>query len=160
MLNYANNMKTQYYIFGLLLIILDQIIKYITITSSPYFSFFGITWVFSKNFGVTLSWLHDTPSMFLIILQASIILIIAKIELPTRTKILFLSGGISNLIDRCLHGFVIDYMRISVGQWHWPAIINLADIYLTIGFVTWFYTCYGQTPNNTSIFSLRAVKSD
>ena len=152
-------MKIRYYILGSLLVIIDQLIKYFTITLSPYVSYFGFTWVFSKNFGVTLSWLHDLPSITLIILQASIIFIITKIELPTNTKILFLSGGLSNLIDRTLHGFVIDYIRISFGQWAWPAIINLADIYLTIGFLTWLYACYGQTPNNTSNFSSRTLES-
>lgn len=37
-------------------------------------------------------------------------------------------GAISNYVDRILHGYVIDYMKI----WIWP-VFNLADIAITVG---------------------------
>lgn len=39
-----------------------------------------------------------------------------------------LSGAVSNLADRIIHGCVIDFIDIKI----WP-IFNLADIYITIG---------------------------
>jgi signal peptidase II len=38
------------------------------------------------------------------------------------------SGAISNIIDRVVHGCVIDFIDIKI----WP-VFNLADIYITIG---------------------------
>jgi len=37
-------------------------------------------------------------------------------------------GAISNYVDRILHGFVIDYIKI----WFWP-VFNIADIAITVG---------------------------
>jgi signal peptidase II len=47
--------------------------------------------------------------------------------------ILVLSGAIGNFIDRVFHGFVIDFIDIHIGNYHWPAF-NLADSSITIGF--------------------------
>ena len=45
--------------------------------------------------------------------------------------ILILSGAISNIIDRLYFGCVIDFIHIPF----WPAIFNLADVFITIGTV-------------------------
>lgn len=44
---------------------------------------------------------------------------------------LVLAGGISNLIDRLVRGFVVDY--IDINSWLSFPIFNLADIYVVIG---------------------------
>ena len=48
--------------------------------------------------------------------------------------ILVLSGAVGNFIDRVLHGFVIDFIDIYLGSYHWPAF-NLADSSITLGFI-------------------------
>jgi signal peptidase II len=48
---------------------------------------------------------------------------------------LILGGALGNLIDRVLLGYVIDFMDIYYGQYHWPAF-NVADSAITIGVVT------------------------
>ncbi len=45
---------------------------------------------------------------------------------------LILGGAIGNLIDRLVHGHVIDFLDFHLGGWHWPAF-NIADSAITIG---------------------------
>ncbi|MGH7875279.1 MAG: signal peptidase II [Candidatus Binatia bacterium] len=50
-----------------------------------------------------------------------------------------LAGAIGNLIDRVLHGEVIDFLDVYYSNYHWPAF-NLADSFITIGVtITLFY---------------------
>ena len=37
-------------------------------------------------------------------------------------------------IDRVIHGFVIDFIDIYLGSYHWPAF-NIADSSITLGFI-------------------------
>jgi signal peptidase II len=41
---------------------------------------------------------------------------------------------VGNFIDRILHGFVIDFIDVYFGSYHWPAF-NLADSSITLGFI-------------------------
>jgi signal peptidase II len=45
---------------------------------------------------------------------------------------LVLGGALGNLIDRILYGYVIDFLDVFYGEWHWPAF-NVADSAITIG---------------------------
>lgn len=45
---------------------------------------------------------------------------------------LILGGAIGNVIDRVMHGHVIDFIDIYYRSWHWPAF-NIADSAITIG---------------------------
>jgi signal peptidase II len=45
---------------------------------------------------------------------------------------LVLGGALGNLIDRVAYGYVIDFLDVYYGQWHWPAF-NIADSAITVG---------------------------
>jgi signal peptidase II len=45
---------------------------------------------------------------------------------------LVLAGAAGNLYDRAVYGFVVDFLDIYVGGWHWPAF-NVADACITVG---------------------------
>ena len=45
---------------------------------------------------------------------------------------LILGGAIGNLIDRVLHGHVIDFVLLHWRGWHYPAF-NVADMAITLG---------------------------
>jgi signal peptidase II len=47
---------------------------------------------------------------------------------------LVLSGAVGNLIDRARFGYVIDFVDVYWGQYHWPAF-NVADSAITVGVV-------------------------
>lgn len=47
---------------------------------------------------------------------------------------LVLGGALGNLIDRILYGYVIDFLDVYYGDWHWPAF-NIADSAITVGVV-------------------------
>ena len=43
-------------------------------------------------------------------------------------------GAIGNVIDRVIHGKVIDFIDVHYKAYHWPAF-NIADSCITVGFV-------------------------
>jgi signal peptidase II len=45
---------------------------------------------------------------------------------------LILGGAVGNVIDRAVHGYVIDFIDWYYGQWHWPAF-NVADSAISVG---------------------------
>ncbi|MDN5871470.1 MAG: signal peptidase II [Nitrococcus sp.] len=45
---------------------------------------------------------------------------------------LILGGALGNVIGRMRYGYVIDFIDIHYGQWHWPAF-NVADSAITLG---------------------------
>ena len=51
---------------------------------------------------------------------------------------LILSGAIGNLIDRIVHGKVVDFMDFMIGDFHWY-IFNVADSAVTIGMALFIY---------------------
>ena len=47
---------------------------------------------------------------------------------------LILGGAIGNVIDRLLHGHVIDFIQVHAGGWYFPSF-NVADSAITVGAV-------------------------
>ncbi|WP_299514429.1 signal peptidase II, partial [uncultured Limnohabitans sp.] len=45
---------------------------------------------------------------------------------------LILGGAIGNVIDRLLHGYVVDFLDFYWGTWHFPAF-NVADSAISVG---------------------------
>ena len=45
-----------------------------------------------------------------------------------------LGGALGNVIDRSLHGYVVDFLDFHYAAWHFPAF-NVADAAITIGAV-------------------------
>ncbi|MGY6588175.1 MAG: signal peptidase II [Wenzhouxiangella sp.] len=70
----------------------------------------------------------------------SAILMIWLWRLPNRSRLLpvaislVLGGAIGNLIDRLRFGYVVDFIDVHYGGWHWPAF-NLADSVIVIGVI-------------------------
>ncbi len=64
---------------------------------------------------------------------------------------LVLGGAIGNLIDRLAYGYVIDFLDVYYGTWHWPAF-NIADSAITVGVALMLAESFGlgrsTTPND------------
>ena len=143
LISFRDYLQTYYHseIFdGLLLLSIDQYGKHVSLhqlwsmTQYPLFQLVSI-----KNHGMGLGVLGDLSWLYLAIIQALVLIWVIRLNPPKSVKILLLSGGISNLIDRITYGFIIDYIQFQIHIWQWPAVVNLADLYLTIGVLLWLY---------------------
>jgi len=47
---------------------------------------------------------------------------------------LILGGALGNVIDRAIHGYVVDFIQVHAGGWFFPAF-NVADSAITVGAV-------------------------
>lgn len=64
------------------------------------------------------------------------------------TALAFILGGaVGNLIDRALHGEVIDFLDVYWANYHWPAF-NLADSFITVGVAITVYLLMKQKGND------------
>jgi len=45
---------------------------------------------------------------------------------------LILGGALGNVIDRLLHGYVVDFLQVHYGGWYFPSF-NVADSAITVG---------------------------
>jgi len=61
---------------------------------------------------------------------------------------LVLGGAIGNLIDRLAYGYVIDFLDVYYGTWHWPAF-NIADAAITLGVMLMLAESFGLGRSKT-----------
>jgi signal peptidase II len=95
------------------------------------------------NYGAAFSFLGDASGWqrwFFIILALLVIAVLAAWlrRLPagdTRVRValvLILGGAAGNVIDRLVYGYVIDFIDVFYGSWHWPTF-NIADSAISVG---------------------------
>ncbi|HEX6738567.1 MAG TPA: signal peptidase II, partial [Vicinamibacteria bacterium] len=58
----------------------------------------------------------------------------ASSRLPRLALALVIGGAVGNLIDRARLGYVIDFVDVFWGTYHWPAF-NVADSAISVGVV-------------------------
>ena len=126
----------------IVLILLDQISKIFIIINPENIIIKGILrFKITENTGGAFG-IGEGSTITYIITNIVVLGIIIKFMvngnklIDKKTKILLsliLAGGISNLIDRITRGYVIDFIDITE-LIKFP-ILNLADIYITIGWV-------------------------
>jgi signal peptidase II len=130
-------------------ILLDQLSKYLTLhfltpyQPTPVFPFFNLTLV--HNTGAAFSFLSHQPVLAFwlfsgIALVMSVILVVWLSRLPASSRwlscalSLVLGGALGNVIDRFVHGHVIDFLDFYYEASHYPAF-NIADSAIFIGAV-------------------------
>lgn len=102
---------------GFFLILLDQFSKGIAARISAV----------SHNSGIAFGLAPGLPTAGLIFLIAWLAFDSFRHRQLKVSEVIFLAGGISNVLDRIWRGKVIDWMRIS-SLW-----FNLADVYIVLG---------------------------
>jgi signal peptidase II len=129
-----------------IIVLLDQITK-ITIAkifvygeSRPVTSFFNL--VLAHNKGAAFSFLAAESGwqryLFTAIALAAAVFIVYLLRKHAGQRLfcwalaLILGGAVGNLIDRSMHGYVIDFLDFYIGNWHWPAF-NVADMAIVGG---------------------------
>lgn len=94
--------------------------------------------VYSENRGVAFGMFQNGTVFFAI--TTSIVIVVAAIFLIKNYKknklfsialSLIIGGGLGNLYERIVHGYVVDYLRLSF----FPPICNFADYCITAGTV-------------------------
>lgn len=131
------------------IIVVDQATKYVASQHIVYgerlniLPFFNLTLV--HNTGAAFSLLANASGWqrwFFVMLGTvvSVVLITWMSKLSGNEKLtgwsltLVLGGAIGNVIDRLIYGYVIDFLDVFVGEYHWPAF-NIADSAICIGAV-------------------------
>ncbi len=128
---------------GVILAVIDQIIKYFVSvylepvgTITVIDNLLNLTYV--ENDGVAFGMFSDMRWIF-VALTSILLLVIIFIMFRKRPKsrffyicaALIIGGGIGNLIDRIMYGYVIDYLSLSF----FAPVCNFADYCITIGTV-------------------------
>lgn len=138
-----------WYLLSLVVIILDQWTKWLAETNLTFLEPVPViepflNWTLAYNYGAAFSFLADAggwQKWFFagMAILMSLFLIVYLPKAARKTKLLslglalVLGGAIGNLIDRLLHGHVIDFIHVHYANvWHYP-IFNIADVGIFIG---------------------------
>jgi len=132
---------------SVVVLVLDQCTKLLADTLvGPYQSVELLPFLalrMAYNYGAAFSFLGDASGWqrwFFIILALVVmgILLAWLRRLPpgdTTARlalVLILGGAAGNLIDRLVYGYVIDFIDVFYGSWHWPTF-NIADSAISVG---------------------------
>ncbi|MEF7614031.1 signal peptidase II [Aquincola sp. MAHUQ-54] len=131
---------------AVLVILLDQFTKTLILgyfqlgDSRTVTSFFNVVRV--HNTGAAFSFLAGASGWqrwFFIGLAAvvSVFIVVMLKKHPGQRLFCFalsmiLGGAIGNVVDRGLHGYVVDFIQVHAGGWYFPSF-NIADSAITLG---------------------------
>lgn len=125
-------------------VLIDQGVKYLVETRMGYHEQIDILPFLAlfrtHNEGIAfsmLAWLHDWG---LVAITAAVIVFVLYLWWTNPANRIFarygfalvVGGAIGNLIDRVMHGYVVDYILFHLPTWSF-AVFNLADAFITIG---------------------------
>ena len=130
-----------------LVIVLDQATKmYFSATMQlgesvsllPVFS-----WTLAHNYGAAFSFLHDAGGWqrwffagIALVVSGGILFWLKTLPANARflacALVLVLGCALGNLYDRMMLGYVVDFIHVHYGTWHFPAF-NIADCGISVG---------------------------
>ena len=132
-----------YSLFALLIVVADQITKFITVSQIPLYGnvpflpgFVGFTYV--RNIGAAFSMLEGQQWLFaliFVVLTLAVLYEYFKKPMPF-TKLerwciaAIYGGGLGNMIDRVRLGYVVDMIRTEFIDF---PVFNVADCFITCG---------------------------
>ncbi len=124
----------------------DQIVKLVVLHAfAPgeqrvVTDFFNLVLVFNKGAAFSLfaqapGWQAPVLSAFALI--AAVVVSVFIVRSPERGLLclglaLILGGALGNVVDRLLHGHVVDFIQVHWRSWFFPSF-NIADSAITIG---------------------------
>jgi len=131
-----------------LIVVADQITKYVAVQQLALNQIVAVTPFFNLllvyNAGAAFSFLSDAAGWqrgffigIALIASAWIVYLLRRYPHQRRFALalsLVLAGAVGNVVDRMLHGAVIDFLDFHAYGYHWPAF-NVADSAITCGAV-------------------------
>jgi signal peptidase II len=125
-------------------ILVDQFTKYLALKIPPegifilQNSFFSISAQNEKNEGIAFSLPLPQLAIFVIVGTLISVLIYQSLQFYKENKIkefllfsLIATAAFSNLLDRFVHGAVIDFISVTLYTFNW-AVFNFADVVISI----------------------------
>jgi signal peptidase II len=120
-----------------------------------------LDFVYAENPGIAFGQLQEGGSFgrwfFVVLASAAAVAVLFYFFRTARNDdrilgacALLLAGIVGNLTDRVRMGFVIDFIHVHAGQYHWPTF-NVADASITIGALLLAYDL---------VFASRSQKSE
>jgi len=133
------------FFFVLILIFFDFLSKIIIYNTIELHKFVYILpfldFAHIHNYGISFGLFAGILDHKIIIIIGSIVtLFFIYILLKSRdifekwALLLIISGAISNILDRTLNNYVLDFIYLHYKDFYWPAF-NFADIYITFGII-------------------------
>jgi signal peptidase II len=133
-----------YALLALVAVLLDQWIKHLVETGLalhqpvdmlPFLALFR-----TYNTGIAFSMFAFLGAAGLIGVSVAVAVFVLYLALRTRPEqviartgfALIVGGAVGNLVDRAVHGHVIDYILFHTPVWSF-AVFNLADAFITVG---------------------------
>jgi len=139
------------FIVALLVFGLDQLAKWIVtgplgvnyvgaqLYLLPFFQF-----TYTQNIGISLGLLNATTELgrwMLVALTGAIALGVGVWMTREKNRIevvalgMVLGGALGNILDRTLHGYVVDFLDLHFGEWRPFLIFNIGDAAISIAVV-------------------------
>ena len=126
-----------YSLCGVFLLLLDQLLKYLTRTELDTPRYLIKPWLGLEYFGNPgIAFSLSIPNAAIVVATPLIILWLALLLVNKQRHPIFscgltliLAGAVSNFIDRVIFGVTIDYLRVLTG------VLNLADVAIVTGAV-------------------------
>lgn len=129
---------------SLAVIVVDQVTKQLVALHMHLFESIHLTGflnlTYMHNTGAAFSLLAGAPRLLFVglgvIVTIGIMIWMHRNDTSHRLTAvalsLILGGALGNVIDRATRGYVIDFIDVHAGHWHWPAF-NTADSAITVG---------------------------
>ncbi|MDU0810957.1 MAG: signal peptidase II [Burkholderia sp.] len=150
--NAKNSMLILRFSLSLIIVMFDQFSKILITKKLTYDTQYILTsflnLVLVHNRGAAFGFLEKAGFWQNLALIAIGIILIALICFSLKKHIqehflslslaLILGGALGNIINRITYGYVIDFLDVHIGLWHWPAF-NFADSSITLGVILLLY---------------------
>jgi signal peptidase II len=130
---------------------LDQLAKWIVTgplaldyIGAEYYFFRFFQFTYTQNNGISLGMLNATTEVgrwMLVALTTAIAVGVAvwigreKNRVDQAALGMVLGGALGNILDRTLHGYVVDFLDLHFGEWRPFYIFNVGDAAISIGVV-------------------------
>lgn len=146
-----------YSIVGILVIIIDQAVKFWvsnTLFGTDIVKFIPgvISLVNIHNYGAAFGFLSGSSARIYFIIATGVFVLLVIIALATNfiqgklarwSLVLVAAGGLGNMIDRVIYGYVQDMFKVELFNF---AIFNVADVFITVFAIVFALAMFFEKP--------------